>query len=417
MPSFSRDAAERWTAFARVQGELTSRGILAALAAYAVIAPSMAWTKADDLLYVLGITAALSLAASCAAGEVTMRWRVVFTPLPVVAVVLAGYVLVSTLWAPSPDVTPKQGVYLLFRALWKPVPNVPVLHALKVIAVFAAAAAVIARLRGYGGRWFFDWFAGAVLLGSLLFLADSFLGYPMIEALFGPPIEYRINANIEALSLLLWPALLVLFVKGRNLLAVALWLVMGFAALRSPSQAAWLGFFAGSAALALTWRWPRAGVSIVTLCAAGGVIAAPVLGSAAEVISSYLPAWFIHEASVPARVEVWLSYALRIEDGPFLGHGFRSNYPGYPTNFALQIWSELGAVGAVLTAAAFGFAGQALLDRDCMCRPWVVATGVAVYAQAYVTLGAWLLPALGTRLLPIVIAAQLCWMVRHTDRR
>lgn len=404
-------------AFAREQSAWVSRALLAALVGYAVVAPSMAWTKADDLLYILGIAAALSLLASYAVASKTAGLHAWFSLFSVVALASAVYVFVSALSITPSDLTYFQAAYALISSLWLTAPNIPLLHALKVIAIFAAAVAVAHRLRDSSELWFPDWFAGAVFAGGLLFIADSFFGYPMIDALFGPPIQYRINANIEALSLLLWPALLALSAKRRTLLAAALWIAMGFAVLRSPSQAAWLGFFAGSAALALTWRWSRVGVWFVTACAVVGIILAPALGWAADAILPYLPSWFAHEASASQRVSTWLIYAEKIRAAPFFGNGFRSNYPGYPTNFALQIWSELGAAGAFLAAVAMGLAGRATLDRDRVCRPYVVATGTAVYAQAYVTLGAWLLPALGIRLLPIVIAVHLCWMVDRTNRR
>lgn len=137
---------------------------------------------------------------------------------------------------------------------------------------------------------------------------------------------------------------------------------------QSESGAAVLGLLAAVAVYALARYSGRAAVSVVALCVAVAILLAPVIGAAAERV---LPA-SVHEslarANTRARVEIWKTFGEAVRQDPVLGKGFgvspsfaetraahevRPNDPSaltlwHPHNAALQIWVELGLVGAAL---------------------------------------------------------------------
>jgi O-antigen ligase len=87
-------------------------------------------------------------------------------------------------------------------------------------------------------------------------------------------------------------------------------------------------------------------------------------------------------ASPQARVAIWQSFGVAVSERPLIGWGFgispvlaevheRERLPperraflavGHPHSMALQIWLELGEVGAALALLAF-----AILQRDSLC--------------------------------------------------
>jgi hypothetical protein len=141
-----------------------------------------------------------------------------------------------------------------------------------------------------------------------------------------------------------------------------------------------VAFGVGVVAFVLAWNAPRLAVSLLGLGLAAWVVAAPfILGWLAtqETLAQSLP------LSWQMRLDIWGYVAPRIAEAPWIGHGIDASrtitavgqmgdltfpqVPLHPHSAPLQVWYELGAVGAGLLAALLAagglMAGQALATQ------------------------------------------------------
>ena len=349
--------------------------------------------------------------------------RRAFPPTPVrLGMGFATFLLLaglSALWS----LTPAQS----FQAVW---PLAGILFGITVLAGVARALDDMDRTQ-----------AQTALLGGF------FVGLALmaIEAAFGFPVS-RTGAsllNIKAgfsvwmlkpaatiAALLLWPTLVLLHRKGFRwpaLLVVATGTVAIIGLIKS--DAAILGLILGGAVFGLTMHWSR------MMGPALGAILAVLMISAPWVpmlfpdprISmtgiEYLPNSAVH------RILIWQTTAEHIHKRPWLGHGFdtsRSLYPSgtsktvhfarptigksggvaaepiplHPHNMALQIWLELGAIGAGIALAAplamVAAVSRARLERMEQAASYgFLVTVIAIAVVAYGAWQAWWLSAIG----------------------
>lgn len=214
------------------------------------------------------------------------------------------------------------------------------------------------------------------------------------------------------------------FNRGLTFLAILSWPAIGFAAERRPiygvalgltqfailfafsTTAAILGMTLGAAAYALVWLAPRTGSLLVAASIAASIVVCPV------VVHSLPPAKEILEAKVLPRSSyhrllIWKFSADRIFEKPVLGWGFNSSrvipggktqldtfeaaLPLHPHNGALQLWLELGVVGALFGAAIVLRAGNALRQETLgrVSRASAAAAIVSAYAIILVSYGIW----------------------------
>ncbi|HTI67354.1 MAG TPA: O-antigen ligase family protein [Caulobacteraceae bacterium] len=100
----------------------------------------------------------------------------------------------------------------------------------------------------------------------------------------------------------------------------------------------------------------------------------------------------IREQSWAARLDIWRFAASRILERPFFGWGldaarmFSPNIPLHTHNAAIQIWLELGAVGASIAALFWLWLGGRIDALEARDRP--LAATAAACASAYLTIGA-----------------------------
>jgi exopolysaccharide production protein ExoQ len=225
---------------------------------------------------------------------------------------------------------------------------------------------------------------GALLIGvtGFVFFFEYLLGFPLMMQIHGVDTIYDyapihnaniLNRNLVFLTLLCFPALLFLHhcslgkITKLALTAFAL-CGMGLALSLTKSQTAQI---AGLVALILvfypsTKTWARrmfAGACLLLL------FAAPFLPPFAYNMLSqkeFMQEGWVHQASAVHRLEVWNFMAEEIHKKPFLGHGveaarflkaekymenMKSDHVMHPHNAFLQIWLEMGAAGALITAA------------------------------------------------------------------
>jgi len=144
------------------------------------------------------------------------------------------------------------------------------------------------------------------------------------------------------------------------------------------------------AAMLVVWLWPRVGPRLM----AGGVAAAgfamPLIVWAVRATGDYAQFERDVQLSWSARMVYWSHTIDWIGDRPVRGWGLeagRAMGPGiqlHPHNGALQVWLDLGLVGAAAAAAFWGLS-LVRLSRE---KPDLAMTGVAGSAVTYV-LFAW----------------------------
>lgn len=219
------------------------------------------------------------------------------------------------------------------------------------------------------------------------------------------------NRAMVALILLLWPALLAmvecraLFPKGSVLLPGALVVAMVLTVtLLTDSQSALLGLLAGLLTLAGASFAPMAMRLAVQYGGAALILAMPwlVLGMRA-LDPSFSGDW--QAASSSARIEIWSAVAGRVFERPIVGHGLEAArfvpdwgmaniyYPAamilHPHNGPLQVWFEMGAVGALVAVALWWLLIRRLGQLSGLAHHLALAmAGVALFVST-VSHGLW----------------------------
>jgi O-antigen ligase len=248
-----------------------------------------------------------------------------------------------------------------------------------------------------------------LLLASALVFAE--IAYPgLIRRFFGLREEvFRLNRALVTLVMLL-PVLGILAETRRErLIALLVSVVVVVAAFRSDSATSALAALAlGTVSLLawLNWAW----ISRLVLSGTLLVIAsAPFHGL---ILTMMIPDW-LHErlrsASSAIRVKIYMAFESAISAAPILGSGFNSasrykDEPGFqrippelqshvefghPHNAAVQLWLEMGLVGAAIVCALVVFAFRAMQGFPAQMRPLALGFWAAVVAVAIISHGAW----------------------------
>ena len=230
------------------------------------------------------------------------------------------------------------------------------------------------------------------------------------------------NLNATAttyLALLAWPLIVWLRDSGQSWTAILLPTLALVFAWSFGQYAILVAFLAGGVIFGMTMVKPRATAIIVASLSAGFVLLAPVTGkllAPGPWLRSVPP---IIQFSAYHRTKIWEFSAKRIAERPFVGWGidasrripggntkldinrdlqFKDRYypevedrryrtvivamPLHPHNAALQVWLELGLIGAILLAALCGGVPLA-----CLRATWPrasMAAGLATFSTAYV---------------------------------
>jgi len=323
------------------------------------------------------------------------------------ALLLAGWGLASALWAPQPPRAIAAAALIAGLAL-----------AWRWGSQSAGQATADARQLWSRGL------AAGIGLGLPLALVEAGLGAPFYRLVTPDalPNENVYNRPLVALALLVWPLGLALMRRFGALAGVAL--VAGFAALTLAltSQSASLGLAAGLAAFALARILPRVTALAVGLCFMAALLAAPLLSPIPYKLG------LATDESLPQsarhRAEIWAYFSEKSLERPLQGQGLDASrdllvdHGGWtwltnghdvalhPHQAGLQIWLELGLVGALLAYLACrpGLVGLWRRGAD---RPFVIggaSTGLVMASTAYGVwqgwwLGAMLLTALAFSLL------------------
>ena len=306
----------------------------------------------------LGFAPLLALCGLLAAPALTQHRDI--SPPSHVLVLLALWALISLAWSPA-----SHGLADIKD--YGDLESVTGLKLLLQLAVYGAAVAGMGYLsEGAAERGAMALAIGVLVLGLLVGLdgASGAAFYQRLREMIGDPIRpdlARVKVSIAtyALALLFWPASRILAWRGWAgwgfilLIAIA----GGSFALSSDAVLAALG------ASAVVWMLVRFtgkfGARVLV-----GLVAAPFVFAPLLVLTGVSQGVFatLHRmvpASWDARLDIWAFAAGNIQLHPIRGWGldasrlFGPAIPLHTHNAALQIWLELGAVGAALVGVFF----------------------------------------------------------------
>ena len=342
------------------------------------LTPWMAW------LGPLGFAALMALAGLLCLPAVRIPARQ--TPLAIILLLGLAWAGFSTLWTAQraqvleDSVALKLAVQLpLYFAAWcgarRADPAIAGL-ALRILAWGLAA---------YGCLLLVEAFTGGGVYGTLRVL---------IEDPIRPDLGRKNIAQGSFVLALIWPVAAVAGLRGGAPLWLAVPMAVGTAVLAqgflsdAPVLAVGLALGVG----ATVWIWPRSAPKAMGLAAAGMMLVMPLLILAVRMAGAgaHLP------TSWDQRMGYWAFTMGRIADHPWRGWGldasraFSPEIQLHPHNGALQIWLELGAVGAVLAALTWAFVFRRLARDERSLLTAGTAGSVAVYLFfGLVSFGVW----------------------------
>ena len=244
---------------------------------------------------------------------------------------------------------------------------------------------------------------GALVVLSLILITDTLAGmrvYQGLKAMIGDPIVYELaRRNIAqgcyVMALLFWPAAYAAGRMGWRVAMFPLGLMVAAIALGAQfllADAPFVAFIAGAVAwLAVRWLGPLAArllivCGIALFCLAPLIVQEGVRSGAVGVLHRLVP------ASWDARLDIWAFTSSLVAEHPLRGWGldasraFGAAIPLHPHNAAIQIWLELGALGAALAGALVGWIGS-ILTAASRVNPSLAAAG-AGSLTAYLVIGA-----------------------------
>jgi exopolysaccharide production protein ExoQ len=215
---------------------------------------------------------------------------------------------------------------------------------------------------------------GGMIVGLVLLAIETIFDFPLYRAVMGgasPKLNDLVESkrSVDALPLLAWPACLALARLGRPWLGALLALIFTVACAKLTASSATMGMalslvvFAGGF---LSVSWTRRLLAIGTVLAFILIVPIAIVGYSHGGTTAH---WLKHSAQ--HRVEIWHFAAEKTLERPILGYGFNASryvpngdavsaflppgkplIPLHPHNAFLQVWLELGAVGAIIVASA-----------------------------------------------------------------
>jgi O-antigen ligase len=253
-------------------------------------------------------------------------------------------------------------------------------------------------------------------------------GLILIEAFWSPPLPLRrliharesfsdLKRSATPLAILVFPALAFLApARGRGgrfglremAVATALIIAAAVAFVAAQSGSAMLGLCVGLGVYALalvSHRLAAAALGAATLLAlAAAPLLAPMMANARADFA------LLERFHANHRLSIWRAFGERVADHPMLGHGFGASEsvaaaarPNgeidltarlvinsiHPHSQPLQIWVELGALGAALAALVVILLTLRLMRDDPRSAPPRLAALAAAFATAIASFGAW----------------------------
>ncbi|WP_269716665.1 O-antigen ligase family protein [Caulobacter sp. NIBR2454] len=313
------------------------------------------------------------------------RWGSILPLAPLLLLIL--WALISLDWSPYVTIKPKAAME---NALKLPLQ----------LALYGSAILAFGRLAVRSARRAQTLLAAGASALALILFVEALLGaslYQAIKQAIGDPIRpdlarRNIAQGLYVLAVLFWPAAVAAWRSGWKLAAPAAGLLLTAASILLGADAPILALVLGGLAFAAVRYGGRlAGLAFIPPIALYFAIM-PML--TLEAARNGFFAW-LHRLvgqSWDARLDIWAFTAAKILERPGQGWGFDASrtfdpaIPLHPHNGALQLWLELGALGAALGAVFFCWTAFNLANQAEENRP-EAAAGLAALI-AYMTVGA-----------------------------
>jgi hypothetical protein len=281
-------------------------------------------------------------------------WSAALTPLGTASLAFLAFALLSIAWSPDRNAS--------FHGF------------VEFVVPISGALGLALALPGRTPRFAFTLLTVMAILACALMLFDLWTVMALRRAAGTRWNSFIYNRPTLTLLVLLPPLLWGLMGEGRRWLAAAVAVLAVLAIQQSDSGAAVLGLVVAAATYVVA-RVSRA--AALAAAAAGIVVAVALAPVAGELTQGAIPASW-HErlkgSNSQARVDIWRSFGAAVREQPWLGAGFSPGaaFPqsggarrvdpayttllavGHPHNGALQLWTELGAVGAALALLVLG---------------------------------------------------------------
>lgn len=272
-------------------------------------------------------------------------------------VALLALALLSVLWSPVFDAHgPIDGYADAETQTWAKLMMQLGLYALLTVTAARMPQAGQVRLAGLFA-------VGATALAAVLLIegATGAAIYRSLTEAIGDPVRpdlarRNVAQGTYALALMYWPALAVLLHEDRRRMALLLTAGAVAAPFLLSAMAPLAALIVGGAVYGAarrfgpgTWRWIGGGFAAATMLTPWLVLAArPVFPAISEAVG----------ASWAARLEIWLFSAQRAAEKLWLGWGLDGSrafqpFMLHPHNASIQLWLELGILGAVLASVVW----------------------------------------------------------------
>jgi O-antigen ligase len=316
---------------------------------------------------------------------------------------LALWSLISLIWSPA---APDPGLVLEY-------PQPELATAMKLLLQLAVDGVLImgvAQLcEGSARRALWVLAGGMTLLAGVL-MVEAMQGaayYQAIKTMIGQPIRpdlamRNVAQGTYVLALFFWSAALCLVsdkIRAYGPLLIGLMIVgLGLSSLRFSSDAPFLALLLGAMVVFFVQRAGTLACLVLTLANLVYWLVTPLLILFAKNFGVIDWAKQRLGASWDARLDIWTFATDRIIEHPLRGLGldasrvFPEAIPLHTHNAALQVWLELGAVGAVLMClgwvAIFNLINH-LIQRDRNLGAVAAATAVTYLTIGAVSFGVW----------------------------
>ncbi|WP_048435035.1 O-antigen ligase family protein [Methylobacterium platani] len=340
---------------------------------------------------VVGLAGLLLLAGAVAAGRPLRALLVapLATPPGLAALAFLAWCGISLAWSPLPG--------LSLRTLSEFLPA--------LAGAYLVARLAPPHLAAVAGP------AAWILIATCAYVvADLASGLAIREALGQRVAAFAFNRPLLTMMLLVLPLAALLAARGRRGLAALALAVFAVAAWRSVSGATVLGLATGALTFCAVRGLPaRAGLGLAGAALLGALVLAPVEG---DLLARTMPE-ALHQrlaaSSTRARVAIARSFGAAVAQDPWHGAGYGTSgrfqdvpaaeriepdlrfmlAVGHPHNTFLQVWAELGIVGAVLAALVLVLTLRGLGRWPALARSTALALLATAGVVAFVEHGAW----------------------------
>ncbi|MEE1613564.1 O-antigen ligase family protein [Microvirga sp. CF3016] len=278
-----------------------------------------------------------------------------------------------------------------------------------VLPVVSSAILIVSWRAAPPPPWMVRGLAVAMVIAAALIAAELLLDFPLRNFFRERVGTFIHNRPVVTLFLLLAPVIALVGFRRRRTLCSVLLLAGVTTILISDSEAAKLGLLAAAGTFALSYA-PFARVRLLlTVILLGLIWMQPFFGST---VAKLMPDTVIEATKgghSRERIELWQAFSDVARRYPVFGTGFASsphmgNHPvaakidsayrqmlkiGHPHNAFLQVWVELGAVGALLLSLLVLWVLRCLAGAPDKIRRVGLITLMSASAIALVSHGAW----------------------------